>query len=323
LSGISRDGPPSELVELRHGSEDAVEAILHIAKICPPVHARMWGDGLRDALIMELLVSTLSHALNEDLLVARLRRLRAAEPWVLSTDRLAEIDGGEVARWFGLNENQRSKDNPRRLAGLIRANLSHFRDEGDRLVGQLFDPDTSISVDDAAKWLACFPIFGRDPLQKKSSLILQRLYLQGYLPRERYAKLPFAIDRHIVRLFLRMGWITARTPALARKVAHRQIMSSEEDEALRVGARAVMVDLAERSGLSHAEINYVLWQFARSYCARHDPGCLSPQPMLLGRRAELTPQSHRDACLLAQWCTAFHRGTVLSTFDPVHRGDLY
>jgi hypothetical protein len=310
------------IVESRPSPEEAVEVIRHIVRLSPPQYIKLWGPKPYDALIMELLISTLSHALNEDLLVARLRRLQVTEPAALSPSRLADIEATEVARWFGLNETLRSKRSPQKLADLIRMNFRHIRGDGDQHARQIFDSDSIGSLGDIWEWLAHFPVFKEDPLQKKSALILQRLYLQGYLPSDKYAKLPFAVDRHIVRLFLRLGWISVHTPTLRQKVSQRRILSAEEDTALRTNARLVMSDLAQRSGLSHAELNYALWQFARSYCARHDPGCMSSQPTLAGRRADLAPEDN-SVCRMANWCSSFRSGTVLDTLDPVHRGNLY
>jgi hypothetical protein len=322
LTGLLAASKASDLVESLPPSDTEIEVIRDIAKICIVQQAKPWGSEARTALNIELLVSTLSHALNEDLLVARLQRLNAAEPWVLGVDRLSVIGANEISRWFGLNENYQAKDNPGRLAKLVRANFLHIRTEGPGFIDRLFDPHDNSSLEDACEWLAMFPVFAKDPLQKKSALILQRLYLQGYLPVSKYANLPFAIDRHIVRLFLRLGWIRVRTPLLSRKVSRRQVLSAKEDTALRETARAVMVELAARSGVSNAQLNYTLWQFARTYCARRDPGCLSNQPVLVGLRADLAPDDG-SLCLMGKWCSAFGAGNVLETFDPIHRGDLY
>lgn len=309
------------LVEIRLPSDNAIDAVRQIVEICQPSSVMQWGPDGSDAFIMEVLISTLSHALNEDFLVSRLRRLHEAEPWALTIHRLAEISEQDVARWFELTNTTQPKRNPQRLADLIRANFSHVRDEDDWRIEAIFDRSDGSSVD-AFKWLATFPVFERDPLRKKSALILQRLYLQGYLPQDRYADLPFALDRHILRLFLRLGWIRARTDALSIKVTRRFVLSAEEDTALRTNARMVMSNLAERSGIPNAYLNYALWQFARSYCSRRNPGCLSIQPTLLGIKAELAPDGG-SACIMAAWCSSFHTNTVLTTLDPVHRGDLY
>jgi hypothetical protein len=294
-----------------------IEAINHIVKLCPAPQARPWGSDATKAITVELLVSTLSHAINEDYLVARLKRLDAIQPRLLTIESLATITDRQISQWFSLNESQPSKDNPGRLAGLVRANFSHIRDDKLGIESAFSD-----STETAFAWLSGFPVFAKDPLQKKSALILQRLYLQGYLPTDRYADLPFAIDRHIVRLFLRIGWIFPHSPLLRRKVSLRQVLSAEEDAALRESALEVMIEIARRSHISNARLNYTLWQFARTYCARRDPGCLSDQPVLLGLRAELTPIDG-TACWMAKWCASFGANSVLQTFDPIHRGDLY
>lgn len=322
MTDTSMDCNASDLVQSRSLHENEIEAVTYIAKLCPVPQIRPWGADAKQALMVELFVSTLSHALNEDLLVARLKRLNSAEPWMLTVESLSTVSGAQIARWFGLNEKQPAKDNPGRLAKLARANFSHIRDDRSKLVELLFDPDCESSVEEACDRLSQFPVFAKDPLQKKSALILQRLYLQGYLPLDKYANLPFAVDRHIVRLFLRLGWIKACTPLLGRKVSRRQVLSVEEDTALRESARAVMIELAARSHVSNARLNYTLWQFARTYCARRDPGCLSDQPALLGLRAELTPDDG-SPCWMGKWCSAFGSNSVLETFDPIHRGDLY
>lgn len=310
------------LVETRLPTDDAIDAVRQIVDICRPESIMIWGPNNHDAFIMELLVSTLSHALNEDFLVSRLRRLHTAEPWALTTHRLAGISKQDVARWFELTDGAKTKQEPERLANLVRANFQHICEEDNWHIESIFDRSSDTSSLDAFKWLATFPVFERDPLRKKSALILQRLYLQGYLPHDRYADLPFALDRHILRLFLRLGWIKARTDALSNKVSQRLVLSAEEDTALRANARTVMLDLAERSGIPNAHLNYALWQFARSYCSRRDPGCQSAQPTLLGIKAELAPDDG-NGCLMAAWCSSFHAGNVLTTLDPVHRGDLY
>jgi len=311
-----------DIVEAHPPPDGAIDAIQRIVKICPLPARKPWGPKAAEALIMELMISTLSHALNEDFIVARLRRLQSAEPAMLDPARLANIDQSVLARWFELYDSTQTKRNPQRLAGLIRANFEHFCADDSSFADDLFSADSGSPVSKAREWLAAFPVFEKDPLQKKSALILQRLYLEDYLPRDRYATLPFAVDRHIVRLFLRLRWITVHTGALKSKVAKRLVLSAEEDTALRLKARMVMSDLAERSDIPHPQLNYVLWQFARSYCARRDPACVSVQPTLVGARADFTPDG-MSPCLLSDWCWSLHAKSVLDTVDPAHRGDLY
>jgi len=303
---------------------DSADLVSRVAALTPlPTH-HPWGPNVSRAVAIELLVSTLSHALNEDYMLARLVKQVTASPDELLPSALASWAEGTVAEVFAISPRQRRKEDPARLAEIIRANFSHYLSvPSERVIARLLDPRAGKDVILAtSEWLRSFPAFAGDPLQKKSALFLQRLYLQRYIAPEIAPEIPFAIDRHIVRLALRVGWVRPDPDsALSGKIRNRAHMSRDEDLALRSAVLTAMQMLVDATEIQAPVINFVLWQFARSYCARYKPGCIS-EPRLLGRGAEFIPPSG-EPCLLAAVCLALRDQAQLVTLDPVHRGGFY
>lgn len=302
-------------------SKATVKDLVDLA-VLPPT--RPWGEENKKAVAMELLVSTLSHALNEDFMLARLHDRLSSDAELFAPRELATWTAGTVSSVFSLAPNSKRKEDPEKLATLVNANFSHFlTTPSEDVVNELLSEDADGgSVARAAAWLREFPVFADDPLQKKSSLFLQRLYMQGYLKsREAGLSVPFAIDRHIVRLALRLGWVrVAAASPLAGKLGTRVHTSRAEDLALRTAVLEALRNVAETSEVAPPVLNFVLWQFGRSYCARYDPACVGNR-RLLGRGSEFTLAD--GPCLFAEECSAFSSGTQLLILDPVHRGGFY
>lgn len=297
-----------------------LRALVEVTELPP---RKPWGDPAHDAAVIELLVSTMSHALNEDFMLERIRRLRVIDPALLAPSSLATWSKAMIEHWFSVTLKQRRKDDPARLATLVSENFRHFcQVDSTERIDDLIAPDADENTARrASEWLSGFPAFSDDPLQKKSALFLQRFYMQGYLSSEVVGHhIPFAIDRHIARLSLRTGWVRVRHgSALEAKLSTRAHMSAEEDIALRSAILSVLKEIARRIGVQPPVLNFCLWQFARSYCARYEPGCVAPQ-RLAGWGSEFRTD---DRCLLASSCRALRSGIPVTILDPVHRGGFY
>ena len=303
-------------------AQSSIPALVR-ASVLPEPHS--WGKDPYVASVMELTVSTLSHALNEDLMVARLKRELMADQTSFLPDTLAGWTTKDAARIFAVSPDPKNKDDPTKLADLVRKNFQHlvgtsWRSTVSALTDAAAEPE---AVKEALVWLGSFPVFADDPLQKKPALFLQRLFMQRYVTSSAVAKaIPFAIDRHIVRLSLRVGWVVVDPESsLAPKLQTRAHMSAKEDFSLRSAVKECLELFALKSGVLPPELNFILWQFGRSYCGRYEPGCLGAQ-RLLGRGSEYVA-SDGSHCILSAGCDAFCENKQLSVMDPVHRGGFY
>ena len=311
----------ADLQRIQREASGAIEALMSGVEL---PGGKQWGDDLQSALVSELLISTLSHAMNEDLMVALVRKRLDTDSTLFTQPALATWTGQEITYVLDITARLRQKDDPERLAELVRSNFEHLV-LGDRATAQSLIGDADCGqagIEWLRSWLANFPAFKDDPLQKKSSLFLQRLFLQDYFGSKRVGQfIPFAVDRHIVRLMLRLGWVVVDPgSALAGKVRGRKTMNFDEDLMLRSSVLEALEHISVISEVPPPVLNFAMWQFSRSYCARYQPGCISEQ-RILGRGSEFTPSSGR--CLFGDVCTTLHRDSQLDIYDPVHRGGFY
>lgn len=295
------------------------EKLATVASRCPAPTRRPWGDDIGAAIRGELLLATLCHAMNEDRLLSRLQ----SQPDLIRVEILVSLSSGALADWLGLDPCGEGKRSPLALANLVAEQFREIDEHGLARLERLCTPTASEDdVNAAVNWLTSLPAFREDPLQKKVALVLQRLHLTGYAESEGIAHhIPLAIDKHLVRLALRLGLVAVSDRTLAQKVAERGVLSAGEDEELRRNVRDALQLLCGGIRLSIPWLNYVLWQFSRSCCTRSGPLCVLSQRELLGVASALSGGS--VGCPFQSGCWAHEYNSVLSTLDPVMRGARY
>jgi len=114
----------------------------------------------------------------------------------------------------------------------------------------------------------------RDPVEKKSFLLLLYLNESGVWKIRDLKNLKIAVDYHIMRIALRAGIVSLVDNALAfRLLQHKRVKQSEDYE-VRKTVREACSLLSKHSGHSIFEIDTMLWNMGRSCCFyEHDPIC--------------------------------------------------
>ncbi len=126
--------------------------------------------------------------------------------------------------------------------------------------------------------------YKEDPLRKKSSLLVLILNQrpENFFPLREDEGVAPVIDYHLMRSFLHVGLIDVIDDKLKNKLLDRQVVSPDEEWAVRYAAYRAMQQLVERSGKSEGAVDYFFFN-ARKRCpemsepqcqiCQIDPGC--------------------------------------------------
>ncbi len=126
--------------------------------------------------------------------------------------------------------------------------------------------------------------YKEDPLRKKSALLamILRERPEQWLPAEGDDDLPPIVDYHVQRACLRLGLLSIEDDVLRRRLEAREIVSADEERAVRRAAYRAVAELKERSGRTMAACDRFLFEMrtrcpemAEPECARcpADPAC--------------------------------------------------
>jgi sugar/nucleoside kinase (ribokinase family) len=135
--------------------------------------------------------------------------------------------------------------------------------------------------------------YKEDPLRKKSNLLLLILNQRPekfILLREDESVAP-VIDYHLMRSFLRVGLIEVTDDELFNQLIQRQIVSSDQEWAVRYAAYLAMQQLVDQSSKSQGVVDYFFFN-ARKRCPEmSEPECQFCQidPVCAHRKALFQP----------------------------------
>jgi len=121
--------------------------------------------------------------------------------------------------------------------------------------------------------------YKEDPLRKKSALLAMILNQrpEGFLPLREDEQIPPVIDYHAMRSCLRFGLVEVLDDALRSKLRDRQIVSPDEEWAVRYTAYRAVEALVELSSKSMGAVDWFLYS-ARGRCPEmSEPDCPSCQ----------------------------------------------
>jgi ribokinase len=141
--------------------------------------------------------------------------------------------------------------------------------------------------------------YKEDPLRKKSALLAMvlRQRPEAFLA-DCADDIPPVIDYHVMRSCLRIGLIDINDDALAGKLERREVLSEDEEWAVRSAAHSAIAQLVAESGASMGAVDWFFFQ-ARKRC----PEMTQPQC---------------SACSVDPLCA--HRKEL---FQPVRRTSFY
>jgi hypothetical protein len=135
--------------------------------------------------------------------------------------------------------------------------------------------------------------YKEDPLRKKSSLLLLILNQrpEKFFPLREDEIVAPVIDYHLMRSFLRVGLIEVTDDELLDKLSQRQIVSSDQEWAVRYAAYLAMQQVVDQSGKSQGIVDYFFFN-ARKRCPEmSEPECQFCQidPVCAHRKALFQP----------------------------------
>ena len=143
----------------------------------------------------------------------------------------------------------------------------------------------------------------RDPIRKKSFLLLMMLSAAGIWVLEDIEALRVPVDYHVMRVALRSGIVRVTDPRLARMLKEREPASEETDVLVRTRVEGACDLLVKASGKSVFEVDMVLWHVGRSCCFySHEPHCSRCPSTRQCALPKALGYDCRDACLLDGAC---------------------
>lgn len=118
--------------------------------------------------------------------------------------------------------------------------------------------------------------YKEDPLRKKTNLLALCLDQRPemFLPITGDMCVPPVIDYHAIRCCLRTGLIDVPGKDLREKLTNRQLLSPEEEWAVRYASYRAVEELIGVSGLSAGAVDWFTFNYTRSHCPEMtDPVC--------------------------------------------------
>jgi hypothetical protein len=236
-----------------------------------------------------------------DLLWQLLKKELDMNPLFFSVDELADISGEVLSCCLADNVGTQWPDFEHRLRltqawgkWLYRNNLTPalIVEEANRNV---------LPLKQFLEILSTSP-FGRDPMMKKAVLLAMVLYNrpERFLHVSEQDAWPAIVDYHLMRVSLRLGMVKLAdvTENMNKMNAARQWVAQDIEHSIRNETRQAVEQLQAESGLTHGQIDNILWQ-ARRFCPEmKEPDC--------------------ENCLFSSVC---EKRTEL--FQPVIRTDAY
>ncbi len=122
--------------------------------------------------------------------------------------------------------------------------------------------------------LAKFDAF-RDPIQKKSFLLLAIMRNTGLVSYRDEEYLGPPVDYHEIRGHLRLGTVKVNDPQLRQKLLAKTPVSESEDLAIRGAVRDAIILIANMMGTraNPSLLHYLFWNVFRSCCTHESPHC--------------------------------------------------
>ena len=110
--------------------------------------------------------------------------------------------------------------------------------------------------------------YKEDPLRKKSNLLALVLNQrpEGFLEFGAGENVPPVIDYHTMRGCLRMGLIDVLDAPLKKKITDRQIVTAEEEWAIRYACYLAVEEVVRVSGKSLGAVDWFFFAYSRQHC---------------------------------------------------------
>ena len=116
------------------------------------------------------------------------------------------------------------------------------------------------------------PVFKDDPLHKKGNLLIQILLREGIVNVEDEYNVEPSIDYHVIRFFLRNGFISLDN-TMANRLSSGDSFTVEEITELRTVISNCMKHIYESAKISIAKLGFIAWSVGRDYCRNEYISC--------------------------------------------------
>jgi hypothetical protein len=230
-----------------------------------------------------------------DYLWAAFMRPLKDDPDFCSPARQADLDRGALLEFYRSDDG----DDPMPALGL---HLEMAHRYGRDMLALEFTPQAVLqqalaSPEPLQTLIATLDQIGgykEDPLRKKSSLLALILNQrpENFFPLQDDEGVAPVIDYHLMRSFLRIGLVDVIDEGLKNKLLDRQIVSPDQEWAVRYAAYRAMLGLVERSGKTEGAVDYFFFSNGRKRCPEmSEPQCQNCRidPVCAHRKAFFQP----------------------------------
>lgn len=228
---------------------------------------------INQALVCEMISAAICHQINWDFLRSVILKKTLNEPIWIEPINLAVIKVETVNDLLSEYEKAdriRAEERTEllRILGTSFASLPNgFVDVFFTETGQ---PQNAENIRNAL--ISC-PVFSSDPVEKKLQLLLQKLSsYTGFWDVGNYCK-P-TIDYHIIRSFLRRGFLIPKTKRAKEMVTSDIIREEKTVGAIRKHCVHIIELISELTKLNISTVNNIEWWIGRTVCNDENPDCL-------------------------------------------------
>ncbi len=117
------------------------------------------------------------------------------------------------------------------------------------------------------------PVFKDDPLHKKGNLLIQILLREGLVTVYDEYNVEPSIDYHVIRFFLRNGFIGFDNNTIIKRLATGDTFKLEEITEIRRIISDCMKYICTHHNISIAKLGYIAWSVGRNYCRNDYINC--------------------------------------------------
>lgn len=289
-----------------------------LSRIVPKETIQFTELTTKQAVVCEMICSAICHQMNWDFLRDKILKKTLSQPnWIepiyISTIKTKDVE--EIFVGYSKIERVRAEERAEllRILGTTFVGLPNGFDD-------IFFREDGVPQDAAAilKRLSSCTVFSNDPVEKKLQLLLQKISV--YKGFEKLGnKCRPTIDYHIIRSFLRRGFLIPKTKHAREIVTIDAFRAEQTVGAIRKHCAEIITLLSEITGQSVAVINNIEWWLGRSVCIEGRPLCNLDRP-------ETEWLSHGfDKCPFSKvFCKSETEGTKLQQyFAPKYKGNSY
>lgn len=118
--------------------------------------------------------------------------------------------------------------------------------------------------------------YKEDPIRKKSNLLALNISQrpEAFLKLKENEAVAPVVDYHCMRAILRQGLVNVLDKALKRKLANRELLSADEEWAVRIAGYQIQELVEQQSGKPIGAVDWFFFNYTRNHCPEmSDPVC--------------------------------------------------